>query len=185
MSAQLHAIPALSRVWSMQLIPIGCMRDPPRGSRSTSTSCGYPGLVQPPQHKVPARNDPEQATGQRAPPAVANCHHRSRDRRQRQNPRTRAPWLLSANCRSAASSRPSRRYGACWLRLLRAGPSLLRRLKTFVGGLSKATPLSFLASGGLEPGLRSSGWGPATPPRFRQAADWLCRGYAVDGPVKH
>jgi hypothetical protein len=39
--------------------------------------------------EVPARYDQEQATGQRTPTAVANCHHRGRDRRQRQSPCTR------------------------------------------------------------------------------------------------
>ena len=44
--------------------------------------------------EVPARYEQEQAAGQRTPTAVANCHHRGRDRRQRQSPGTRAADIV-------------------------------------------------------------------------------------------
>jgi hypothetical protein len=45
-------------------------------------------------HEAPARYSQEQATGQHTPIAVANCHHRSRDRRQRQSQRIRAADIV-------------------------------------------------------------------------------------------
>jgi hypothetical protein len=45
-------------------------------------------------HEAPARYNQDQATGQHMPTAVANCHHRSRDRRQRQSQRIRAADIV-------------------------------------------------------------------------------------------
>jgi GNAT superfamily N-acetyltransferase len=71
--------------------------------------------------EVPARYDQEQAVGQHTPTAVTSCHHRGRDRSQRQGPRTRARhrWRRRRASRSRVVPR-------CWMRQTAALPRRCR-----------------------------------------------------------